>query len=157
MDDIISTCHRDETEQLLEEVNCIHRNLSFTIEVEENGEIPFLDMKIIRQGLRVSTAWHRKPTDTNTCLNYYACAPTRYKRNTVEGTVHRIFNCTSSWKLFHEGLSEAKQIWEANQYPPSFYQPIVNEALSSNITGKRYDGKSGSEGVPLQSESTEFH
>ena len=145
MDDIISICHRDQTEHLLEEVNCIHRNLSFTIEVEENGKIPFLDMMLIRQGPRVSTAWFRKPTDTNTCLNYYACAPTRYKRNTVEGTVHRIFNCTSSWKLFHEGLSEAKWIWEANQYPPSFYQPIVNEALNFIITGKRSRGKAASD------------
>ena len=76
--------------------------------------------------------------------------PTRYKRNTVEETVHRIFNCTSSWKLFHEGLSEAKQIWEANQYPPSFYQPIVNEALNSIITGKRTGGMEGSEGAPYK-------
>ena len=156
MDDI-SICHRDQAEHLLEEVNCIHRNLSFTIEVEENGKIPFLDMMLICQGPRVSTAWFRKPTYKNTCLNYYACAPTRYKRNTMEETVHRIFNCTSSWKLFHEGLSEAKRIWEANQYPPSFYQPIVNEALNSIITGKGFREKAASdaEGVLPRSDSEE--
>ena len=51
-------------------------------------------------------------------------------------------------------MSEAKHIWEVNQYPPSFYQPTVIEALNSIITENRYGGKAVSESDP-QSDSTE--
>ena len=45
---ISRSIHKDRNEEKLAEINRLHPSLRFTIEVEENNQIPFLDMKIIR-------------------------------------------------------------------------------------------------------------
>ena len=38
-----------------------------------------------------------------------------------------------SWELFHASLEKAKRVLESNQYPPMFYNPIIEQALNSII------------------------
>lgn len=63
-------------------------------------------------------------------MNYHALAPKRYKRSVVAGFIYRIYRACSSWDNFHTSLEKAKRILERNQYPPTFYEPIVRKALS---------------------------
>ena len=108
----------------------------------------FLDMLVHRQNGKCETKWYLKPTDTGLCMSFYAVAPTRYKRNIVEGMIHRISNATSNWLNFFEGLEKAKSIWEANQYPPDFYEPIVKSVVEKLVSG-------GPSGSPPQSNQVE--
>ena len=74
--------------------------------------------------------------------------PFKYNRNTVEGMIHRVHHASSSWIQFHEGLEEAKTICEKNQYPPSFYNPIVRKVLdklNTNVTTSSVEQKSKAE------------
>ena len=86
-------------------------------------------MKTKQEFKNVETEWYTKPSDTGVLLNFRARCPGRYKRNIVEGLVHRIFSATSSWEAFTKGLDEAMLILERNQYPPVFYQPIIRTTL----------------------------
>ena len=63
-------------------------------------------------------------------MNFHALAPKRYKQSVVAGFVHRIYRSCSTWKNFHESLKKAKQILEKNQYPPLFYDPIIEKTIS---------------------------
>ena len=66
----------------------------------------------------------------------------------MDGMIHRIHHATSSWIQFHEGLEEAKTIWEKNQNPPSFYNPIVRKVLdklNANVTTSSVGQKSKAE------------
>ena len=47
--------------------------------------------------------------------------------------VHRIFRACNTWKNIHESLEKAKKILENNQYPPSFYNQIIEKCLNSII------------------------
>ena len=94
VDDIIRSIKRHEISSLLQAANQLHANLQFTMELETDQQIPFLDMLIERREYKLSTAWYSKPTDTGVYLSYHACAPTKYKRNYVEGAVHRIHHTT---------------------------------------------------------------
>ena len=47
--------------------------------------------------------------------------------------IHRIFRACNTWKNIHESLQKAKKILENNQYPPSFYNPIIEKCLNSII------------------------
>ena len=122
-----------DIEEKLATINNLHPSLKFTIKREENGSIPFLDMKIIHNNGQLSSTWYNKPTDTDTGLmmNYYALAPKKYKRSVVSGFVYRIYCTCSSWQLFHESMEKAKQVLERNQYPPSFYDPIIKDSLNT--------------------------
>jgi len=129
MDDIFRDIKSAEVDQKLVEINGFHPKLSFTIEREIGGRLAFLDMQLIHQGGRITSTWFSKPTDTGLILNYHALAPRRYKRSVVSGFVHRIFRACSTWSHFHASLEKAKQILEHNQYPPSFYNPIIHHTL----------------------------
>ena len=140
VDDIVRSVKEDEIDQLLENANKIHQNLEFTIEKEHDREIPFLDLLIRRDDTgRLSSSWYGKPTDTGVTLNYHACAPMRYKRNIVEGAVHRIHHTTTSWYAFDKGIERLKKSLEANQYPPNFYNPIINDSITKIREQKVHD------------------
>ena len=130
MDDVIRSIHRDQIQEKLRQINNIHRNLKFTMEGEQNGEIPFLDMLLIRKGKKLSSTWYCKPTDSGLVMNFHALAPKRYKRSVVSGFVYRIYRSCSTWEHFHHSLTKAKEVLEKNQYPPQFYESIIEETIT---------------------------
>ena len=141
MDDIIQNMIRDRIDQKLEDINKLHPSLKFTIERESDGQIPFLDMKITNTQGKLSSTWYNKPTDTGLIMNFHAVAPKRYKRSVVSGFVHRIHRSCSNWTNFHTSLEKAKKVLENNQYPPAFYNPIIEETISRLINPEEEEEK----------------
>ena len=131
MDDILQEMKISEIDKKLTQINNLHTNLKFTIERETEGSIPFLDMKISNIQGRLSSKWYNKPTDTGLVLNFHSLAPLRYKKSVVAGFVHRIARACSSWKNFDLSLGKAKCVLEQNQYPPSFYNPIITKTINT--------------------------
>ena len=134
MDDIIRSIKKDRIEATLAEINSLHPALKFTMESEEDGELPFLDMKVINNNGQLSSTWYSKPTDTGLIMNYHSMAPKRYKRSVVLGFVHRIFRACSCWANFHISLERAKKVLEWNQYPPAFYNAIIEQTISDILS-----------------------
>ena len=130
MHDIIRDVKKAKIQEKLDEINSIHPSLKFTIERQQEGSIPFLDMRIMNNNGRLSSTWYSKPSDTGLIMNFHALAPKRYKRSVVSGFVHRIYRACSSWEYIHSSLEKAKRILERNQYPPMFYNPIIEETLN---------------------------
>ena len=54
----------------------------------------------------------------------------------MSGFVHRIYRACSSWDSFHVSLKKAIKILEQNQYPPDFYNPIINQTLSKIVNSE---------------------
>ena len=90
-------------------------------------------MRITRNEGRLKSTWYSKPTDNGLTMNFHAVAPTKYKRSVVSGLVHRIYRACSSWENFNSSLERGKQILEKNQYPPSFYNPIIKGTLEKIV------------------------
>ena len=86
-------------------------------------------MLLIRTDSKVESTWYCKPTDTGLIMNFHALAPKRYKRGVVNGFVHRIFRASSNWLNFHQSMEKAKQILRKNQYPDTFFEPIVKQTI----------------------------
>ena len=146
MDDILRSIKRSELRQKLAEINSYHHCLKFTIEEEnEQFSLPFLDMLIYRLGRLLYSTWYNKPTDTGLVMNYHALAPRRYKRSVVEGFIYRIHRACSTWRNFHVSLEKAKGILERNQYPPAFYEPLIQKALDKIV------GSAGGESISERS------
>ena len=65
-------------ENKLAEINNLHPNLTFAMEKQTDGMIPFLDMKISNRECNLSSTWYNKPTNTGLILNvpcYHALVP----------------------------------------------------------------------------------
>ena len=131
MDDILCTIKKDNIESHLSMINNLHPSLVFTYEVETNGKLPFLDMKICNNNGSLSSHWYRKPTDTGLTLNFHALAPLKYKKSVVVGFIHRIYRACSSWSHFHDSITEAKDVLINNQYPLDFVESLINSTLKS--------------------------
>ena len=69
-------------------------------------------------------------------MNFHSFAPQKYKQSVVSGFVYRIYRSCSSWAYFHSSLERAKKILNQNQYPETFFEPIINKTLANIITEK---------------------
>ena len=141
MDDIIREINRHKIQEKLREINALHPKLKFTIELEVNGRIAFLDMEISHINNRLSSSWYLKPTDTGLIMNYHALAPKRYKKSVVQSFVHRIHRTCSSWDNVSESLEKAKEILDKNQYPKTFYEPIIKETTDKIRSASQHNGE----------------
>ena len=135
VDDVICTTKINDTNNKLAVLNSLHPNLNFTFEIEQDNKIPFLDLLISRdENNLLHSNWYRKATDTGLLMNYHSVAPKKHKRAVITGLVHRVHSCSSSWTRFDDGLKEAKDILENNQYPPCFYNPLIEDVLDKLVS-----------------------
>ena len=138
VDDIVRTVKGDPG-VVLEAANKLHPNLQFTIEeLDSYGNLAFLDLNVnVDSAKSVTCGWYQKPIDTGSILNFTGCAPLHYKRNVIEGTVHRVFRSTSTWEYFEQALEINRKQWIENQYPKNWSDRVVFETLNKIIEGKK--------------------
>ena len=81
VDDTLSIMPEVETaSEFLTTLNNSLPSTDFTMELEENGRLPFLGLKIIKNGLRLDTKVYKRPTDTGLLL-HYSHVNRRYKQS----------------------------------------------------------------------------
>jgi hypothetical protein len=73
-----------------DQINKIHPNLNFTPTQEQNNTINFLDLLLIRQPTTIDNDIFRKPTTTDTTINFISNHPTEYKMAAYRHLIHRI-------------------------------------------------------------------
>ena len=61
----------------------------------------------------------------------------QYKRNVIEGTVHRFFRISSTWEYFDQALEKNRKLWIENQYPKNWSGRVVFETLNKIIEEKK--------------------
>jgi len=83
-------------------LNEIHPSVSFTMELKDNGKLPFLGMVIIRNGPLLDTKVYMKLTDTGLLLHYQSHVDVRYKHSLLKTMLNRTFKLSSNWQLFHQ-------------------------------------------------------
>ena len=129
MNVIVRTMKVDLNENKLIEINLLYSKLKFTLEVEQNERLSFLDMCIEHNNNSMSSTWYCKPTDTGLLLNFHALTPKRFKRSVVQGFVFRIWRACSSEKSLHESLTKAKEISNETNSPMVFITSLSLQQL----------------------------
>ena len=108
------------------------------MEREVNGELPFLDMKVIRTEGKLSSTWYMKPRDTRLIMNFHSESLFKYKKSAVTGFVYRIYNAFSSLKHFHENLTKAKSISKVILRGPLHTCLLLFEMQTDKCTDRMY-------------------
>lgn len=62
VDDILTFLPKNKVDTTLAIFNNYHLRMKFTLEVENNGTINFLDTMVIRDNNKLITNWYQKPT-----------------------------------------------------------------------------------------------
>lgn len=116
-DTFVVWSHGDtELNKFLEHLNSIHPNIQFTMEVENNGELPFLDVLVSRKedgslGHRV----YRKPTHTDRYLHKDSNHHPRQKMSVIKTLAHRAKTICEPQHLQDE-LAHLNTAFQANGF-----------------------------------------
>ena len=90
VDDVITCVREDHIQTCLSTINSINSHIQFTVEIEMNSCLNFLDLKISRNRFdRLSFSIFRKPTHTDKYLNYNSCHPIEHKNSVIRSLMHR--------------------------------------------------------------------
>ncbi|XP_057338456.1 uncharacterized protein LOC130676319 [Microplitis mediator] len=101
VDDMFMAIPREEVDNILNYFNSVDDKIQFTMEVEVNGCLPFLDVMVVRSmdGC-LRTNWYTNPTSSGRLLNFMSNHPISQKTSVALGLLHRAINL--SHDSFHE-------------------------------------------------------
>jgi hypothetical protein len=81
----------DEVEYMLTLFNSYDPHMQFTCEYESNGKLPFLNVELLRmENGVIRTKWYRKPSSSDTILNYRSQHTLKQKLNVANGLIKRV-------------------------------------------------------------------
>ena len=118
----------------LDHLNSINADIQFTSEIEEDGQIPFLDMAIKRNPSgSLSFGIYRKPTNSGRYLDFNSNHHIRHKRSVINSLRYRANKiCSSEYELNSENAVVRKQLSESN-YPNKVLLEKVSQLSKTEI------------------------
>ena len=137
MDDILRGIKQLVIQTKLKEINALHPILKFTLEVEAEGKIHFLDLYINDVTDKLCSTSFCKPSENGPIMKYHALAPECYKKSVVEGLVLRVYRASSSWENVHVGMEKVKMMLQRNQHRQELYHPIISNTIEKLASPKR--------------------
>ena len=115
-------------------LNEIHPSLSFTMELEDNGKLPFFGMMIIRNGPRLDTKVYVKPTDTGLLLHSQSHVDAKYKHSLLKTMLNRAFKLSSNWQFFHQEYESLKMVFARLHYPETLIENSIRHFIEMRVT-----------------------
>lgn len=123
IDDIITAIPENKIQATIDVLNDFNEKIKFTKEIEQDGEISFLDLRLIRDGENIKTKWIRKRCKSTRVVNYHSNHPLIHKRNLVYNMILRA-DRLSNPEYKQDCFTEIKKIMFINKYPRYFIEKI---------------------------------
>ena len=134
VDDVFSHFpNKSFCDRFYERLNSLHPALRFTREEEQEGSLPFMDVKVIRTTNGMATSIYRKPTFTGLYTPWDSYSPTLYKVNLARSLCHRARRICSPAYLSAE-LQALRSILLNNGYPGHVLDKHITPLPRSNAT-----------------------
>uniref|UniRef100_A0A1B0CW15 Reverse transcriptase domain-containing protein n=1 Tax=Lutzomyia longipalpis TaxID=7200 RepID=A0A1B0CW15_LUTLO len=116
VDDLLIAVHSEDKHLLTEAFGSIHDRIKFTIELEQEGKLPYLDLNIHRdRENKLSTSWYTKPSSSQRLLNYNSRHPRYTIVNVARNLIRRSRMLTTNP---HENAdNQVANILRKNDFP----------------------------------------
>ena len=126
VDDIITRRKINEPDSLFSKLNKYHPRIKFTL---EENPLKFLDTEMNLNNGIVTTLVYRKPNKLP--AHWKSMVPKRYKRNTVNGDLHRSYRISSN---FNNEKSKIRTKYKNAGYPHRFIESVIHQ-FENKING----------------------
>ena len=131
VDDIfLLSWSKDHVEKFRNYLNKQHKNIKFTSEIEENGSLSFLDIKISHENNKFMTSVYRKSTFCAVFTKFGSFIPDIYKRGLIETLLQRSFRLCSNYENFHQEIETLKSILKRNSYSHNLVNHCIKKFLN---------------------------
>ena len=130
MDDIFFVWRgsRDELELFVWTLNGIEHKVQFTLEVEKENFLPFLDVGVMKKDGKLLTKVYRKPTHTQQYINWVSNHPKNMLLGVLKGLIHRAHVLCDRREDLLEELALLRDVFIANGYPEKLVQKTLKES-----------------------------
>ena len=105
----------EHVEKLKKYLNRQHKNIAFTSEMEQNGSLSSLDIKISCEKNKSVTSVYRKPTFSGVFTNFESFISNCYKRSLIDTLLYRGFGLCSNMEKFHQEISSVKSVFKSKR------------------------------------------
>ena len=105
--------------EFLNHLNSLRPTIKFTMEVESENSLPFLDVRVTRDPstLTIKTEVYRKPTHTDRYLNFRSYHPPNVKHGIIRTLVHRAEMICSDGESLEREKQHLATVFKNNGYP----------------------------------------
>lgn len=127
VDDILAIVDKNDTHKILNCFNKYHQKIQFTIEVEKEKSIAYLDTKLHHAGNKISFDWYTKETSSGRIMNYNATQPKSQIINTAKSLIHKIL--TLSDEQYHDdNIIRITRILINNSFPKNLINHLIKDS-----------------------------
>jgi len=126
VDDIILAAPSNSLDILLQTFNAQHSRLQFTMEIERDKKISFLDLTFIKDDRTIIFDLYKKPTFLGRYLNYQSHHPLNHKEGVIFGLTDKIIDL--SHPRFHVKNFSINLLLK-NGYPLDFIFSNIHNRL----------------------------
>ena len=142
VDDVFSIIREDKARRFLQHLNNQNPAIQFTMELEKDRRLPFLDVTVHRQpDGNLITDTYRKPTHTGRYLHFDSNHPHHVKSAVVTSLLARTENITLSEEAKREEAHRTLIELSANGYPRTFLQRAQRKMQRPKNRAKDYAQK----------------
>ena len=113
----------------LNTLNHAHPSVSFTMEIEKDGMLPFLGTQLLNCAPQIETKVYVKPTNTGLLVHYQSHVDNRYKRSLLTTMLDRAYRLSSSSPYFSEECERLKSLFSRLDYPHHLINSTITEYL----------------------------
>lgn len=142
VDDCFAILETDEggSEFLLDKINHIHPKIKFTLEIENDSKLNFLDLTLSRNNNnKIDFSIFRKPTQTDHAIPSSSNHAPAHKMAAFRCYVHRLFNIPMSDSSFIQEANTIKQIAHNNGYDPEIVDTMIRKYKEKTIMTEAYN------------------
>ena len=137
--DTFTAVHKDEIDDFHDQLNEQNADIQFTKEIEENGNLPFLDCLVSRDNNELRTTVYRKPTHTDRLLDESSYNLTLHKATTIKTLTRRAQLVCDTPESLRDEKRYLEHVFHKNNYNTDFirqniYRPTEVDATNMNPT-----------------------
>ena len=132
VDDSFSIIKKTAILTFYDSLNNIDPFITFTIELEQDNKIAFLDTLITRQGNDLKVDVYRKPTHTDRCLDFKSHHDINHKISTAKTLILRAQTLPSTHDSKQDELNHVTTALQSNGYP----ERVLKQTLKDLTTNK---------------------
>ena len=133
VDDIFAIVPNRHLDDALKLLNLQEKTIKFTIEKEDNGQLSFLDLNIIRNGTKLKFGIYRKPTQSENYIKNHSYNPITHKHAIINSLTHRLVNIPMDKAEYYKEQKTILHIAEENGYNKNLVFKKIKKAKLKKI------------------------
>lgn len=145
VDDIFLVINIDDKTKILDAFNGYHHKINFTIELEKERKISYLDTTLHRQDDKISFDWYTKNIASGRIINYNSNQPKSQIINTAKNLINKVSEiCDVQYN--NNNMEKLTKILKDNSFPKHIINnltklhkfPQNNRNGNPNMNNKKY-------------------